>query len=909
MSQGFKVVSKAAPCPACGKSDWCAWSPDGLLKCERTATQPPGMFLVKAKDNGGLFTTQERDRANSNGHRNGPVAPRGPHHPPPLPSGTNFDELQARFVAALTPEELGALSQGLQVTSDALRAVGCGWASGDELRRLRASGAGWPENYPEGVFSFPEREGGGRIVGFSFRAKDGRKGAPSKTAGARRGLIVPPSIARAKEPILVVEGASDVAAAEVLGLSAVGRPACSSGADDLARLLVGRETLVVGENDAKEDGGWPGRDGAKSIAGRLASVWEAPVAWTLPPEGSKDIRAYLADRLAGGLDVTDRGACHAAGQELLKQLGEAAQTCAPEAAPKQAELIVRLATEMFRFGVGEGDEPFAVPQEGPNIALMFRGNRGLRPKLAKAYRDQRGRTASATALAEALLVLEGLALEQAPEPVYIRIAPYEGGSVIDIGDSSGTAIVIRPGSWEVVQKSPVLFRRTALTKQMAVPERGGEVGLLRQVLNVREADWPLMLGFLVAAFIYDLPHPILLLGGEQGTGKTTAGRFLVGLFDPSTAEVRSPPSNPDQWAITTAGSWGLVVDNVSHIPEWLSDAMCKACTGDGWLRRRLYSDNEVAVLAFRRVIILTSIDTGALKGDLADRLLQVDLDRIPDGVRRPLREIEAKYAANRPQVMGAILDVVAKVLSLRATVVCDGLPRMADFAVVLKAMDQVLGTNAAELFSQQRGRIAGDVVESDVVGPALVQFMEGRYEWSGSMKELLDAIRLESGARDWPKNAKSLSGRVRRLAPALMAVGLDVIVPRQTDKRREYVIRRTAQTAQPPIETAGPGVASSQAGSEASRMWAIEPGGERDRPPDRPAQSTSQELPEADCGRLGGSGGCSAPTSLRGSEAGSPCRMHDREHWWRIVGQRGWTCGACHPPETLEPVEWASSTP
>jgi len=57
MNKGrWREVTRSDPCPACGKGDWCAWTPDGAtLKCERTAQVPPGMLLVRTQDGGGLF--------------------------------------------------------------------------------------------------------------------------------------------------------------------------------------------------------------------------------------------------------------------------------------------------------------------------------------------------------------------------------------------------------------------------------------------------------------------------------------------------------------------------------------------------------------------------------------------------------------------------------------------------------------------------------------------------------------------------------------------------------------------------------------------------------------------------------------------------------------------------------------
>jgi hypothetical protein len=51
--------------------------------------------------------------------------------------------------------------------------------------------------------------------------------------------------------------------------------------------------LVVGENDQRSDGTWPGRDGAVSTAGKLAETLERPIMWALTPGGAKDSREWL----------------------------------------------------------------------------------------------------------------------------------------------------------------------------------------------------------------------------------------------------------------------------------------------------------------------------------------------------------------------------------------------------------------------------------------------------------------------------------------------------------------------------------------------------------------------------------------------------------------------------------------
>jgi hypothetical protein len=76
-----------------------------------------------------------------------------------------------------------------------------------------------------------------------------------------------------------------------------------------------------------------------------------------------------------------------------------------------------------------------------------------------------------------------------------------------------------------------------------------------------------------------------------------------------------------------AGSWVVGVDNLSTIPAWWSDALCRAVTGDGDVRRKLYSDADLTVFASRRVVLLNGIDLGVVRDDLSERLLTIDLHR------------------------------------------------------------------------------------------------------------------------------------------------------------------------------------------------------------------------------------------------------------------------------------------
>lgn len=313
-----------------------------------------------------------------------------------------------------------------------------------------------------------------------------------------------------------------------------------------------------------------------------------------------------------------------------------------DTAPKKsvATRLVELALDLFHLHVDDAGAPFAIRKDGPNLALPFRaGSLGMRSHLARTFYASQGRAAPSAALADALTTLEGEAAMTDPAPTHLRTAPHDGGVVLDLGTPDGSVVVIDSTGWRVTSSSPVTFRRTAVTGALPTPVAGGDLEELRDLLNVSDGSWPLLAGWLVATVLPELHHPILSLRGPMGSAKSTTATRLVNLVDPSPAPLRTAPRDAESWVITAASSWVVALDNVSTIAPWMQDALCRAVTGDGLVRRQLYTDSAVTVVTMRRAVILTSIDVGAMRGDLADRLVRVELDRIDGAARRTDAEL------------------------------------------------------------------------------------------------------------------------------------------------------------------------------------------------------------------------------------------------------------------------------
>jgi hypothetical protein len=232
---------------------------------------------------------------------------------------------------------------------------------------------------------------------------------------------------------------------------------------------------------------------------------------------------------------------------------------AEERKPTQAELLV---------GCAEGAEPFHTP-EGDAYARIrvddhfethLVRSKGYRRWLVRRFYERYGRPPGAQALQDALGLLEARADFDGPESeVYVRVAEHVGAIYVDLANERWEAVEITAGGWRVVssEANPVRFRRPRGMLPLPAPSRGGTLEELRRLVNdTDEADWRLMVAWLVQALRPTGPYPVLLLQGEQGSAKSTAERLLRALVDPSAAPLRTTPRNEHDLfiAATSAGS-------------------------------------------------------------------------------------------------------------------------------------------------------------------------------------------------------------------------------------------------------------------------------------------------------------------------------------------------------------------
>ena len=213
--------------------------------------------------------------------------------------------------------------------------------------------------------------------------------------------------------------------------------------------------------------------------------------------------------------------------------------------------------------------------------------------------------------------------------VYRRVGSEAGRLYLDLCNDAWQAIEIDATGWRLVDRPAVRFIRTRHICALPEPERGGEITALRTFLNLAsDDDFNLAIAWLLAALRPTGPYPVLALTGEQGSAKSTCAQMLRALVDPHEAALRAPPRNEHELFIAARNAHVLAFDNLSTVPAWLSDALCRLSTGAGFAARKLYTDDEESVISAARPVILNGIDAVVTRGDLADRALVLTLKAI-----------------------------------------------------------------------------------------------------------------------------------------------------------------------------------------------------------------------------------------------------------------------------------------
>jgi hypothetical protein len=479
---------------------------------------------------------------------------------------------------------------------------------------------------------------------------------------------------------------------------------------------------------------------------------------------------------------------------------------------------MRLARAARVFRAADGRSYAEVPVNGHH-EIHELGSSSLEYWLIRSFRHEHKALPPADGMNRLVRALEAEAAQlPATEPVWVRVAQANGSPApprdfagirsaprppqpdtetvyyVDLGDSTWDAVEIKATGCRVVSRPPVLFRRPRSLQPLPRPRWDGSIDLLRKFVNLADEDFPLLVAWMTAALCPAGPYPVLIMCGEQGSAKSTMARVARRLIDPSAALLRALPRSQRDFMVEAHNTWVLAYDNISSIPAGLSDAVCRVATGGGLSTRALHSNDVETLFNVERPTIFTGIDDFVRGGDLIDRCVFLQLPSIPESGRRTEKSFWAEFEADYPRIFGSLLTALAGGLRMQPRVELPALPRMADFAHWGEAVSVALGWQPETFLSRYLAN-RRDACATALDDWPIVEALRGLVEVykrdgcrAGSPSQILEELGYfmpEHTLRSarWPKNAHSLSSQLRRIAPQLRTIGIDVEFDRQRTGR------------------------------------------------------------------------------------------------------------------------------
>lgn len=404
--------------------------------------------------------------------------------------------------------------------------------------------------------------------------------------------------------------------------------------------------------------------------------------------------------------------------------------------------------------------------------------------------------------------LEGQALFEGNEYyLSVRIAYYNNAVWYDICD--GRVVKINKSGWNIIENPPILFRRFTHQSQQAIPQQGDNIKDLCNFINLKsKREQLLFLVYTIASFIPNFSHPLLVLYGPQGSGKTTPLKLLKSLVDPSILQIMSAPDSDREFIQLASHHYFFFLDNISSLSGWLSDSLARTSTGEGFSKRELYSDDDDIIYSFQRTIGLNGINLVVEKADLLDRSILLMLDRIPKQLRREEKDFWESFEVIKPRLLGSIFTAVSLAMREYSLIQLSSRPRMADFTRWGCAIAKVLGYKEEDFLNAYSHNINSQneaALEASPVGTAMISFIEEGGDWEGTPSELLEIlesvveklkINIKSNKK-WPKDPSWLTKRIQQIHSNLADQGI-MVTKDETARPRKIRIQKVRENADVP---------------------------------------------------------------------------------------------------------------
>ena len=452
--------------------------------------------------------------------------------------------------------------------------------------------------------------------------------------------------------------------------------------------------------------------------------------------------------------------------------------------PTQGEILTRYCEkEVKDYYRDQQGNSFIVLPIDKHLEVCATKSSRFRNWLARRYRKKYKSPPSNEALKQARIQAEAKCEDSSQIELYNRVGWYKDFIFYDLTTPDWKGVFIAKEGWELTYLPPIFKRYNHQAEQIS-PVKGYDPRKILEFCNINKDDHCLFMAALASFFIPDIPHVIPVQIGEQGTGKSNNSRLIKSLCDPSRVMLISSPKDLEQAQMIADKHWINTFDNLSKISEWFSDFLCRAVTGEGDMKRSLYTNDEVFIRTYRRCFVLNGIGNSVCRPDLLDRAIIFDIPPLKE--TRPEKQITDEWQISLPGILGGFFTAISNAMAIVDKVKGHEKFRMSDFAMWGAALAEVLGYSQDEFFKKYQESVEHkweDTAEESPISQKLVYLVESNGgQWCGSVTALLEYIKSESGYnKRIPDNPKALSAELMRITPVMRSIGIDIV----RSKKRE----------------------------------------------------------------------------------------------------------------------------
>jgi hypothetical protein len=450
--------------------------------------------------------------------------------------------------------------------------------------------------------------------------------------------------------------------------------------------------------------------------------------------------------------------------------------------PEEKKKIPPVADRLVYYAQDE-EWPLFVDQH--DEAHTFVGNQAVpisraNRLLTKLLYEREGRAPSNDGLIGARRVLDMLAHDSGEvRELNTRAAFYEGAVFYEL--APGRVVRIDEHGWRLDPDPPAYFRAVKNLKSLPNPAPGSALEDITKWVNLKtDKDKRLFLALITLSTLPHIGRPILQTTGVMGSGKSTASRVVKRLLDPTANEAATIDKR--EFLQKAAHCYILVLDNQNYFPEWFQDTLCRLVTGESDSKRVLYTDEDDLIWSMMRAVVLNGINPPSDRGDIQDRTLPIELERLDKHGRMAEDDFWMQFSLEQPELLGAVFTALSGALKERHAVVLEERPRLADWglyaAALYKAQGWGVDTFVEDWATVEKNQQEG-TLDGSIVAQVIISYMKTRERVELSAAKLHGG--LEDHAEDdfdlsrdksWPKTGRTLWKKIREVTPLLEVHGI-----------------------------------------------------------------------------------------------------------------------------------------